>query len=199
MRQTGLGNTTDGGLPTAARENCSPEMDAAAGAFERRFGVAFSTLTLFSNADLARLHADDPNAALPPTVNRSTDADPLVAEAMATMTQVANGDPDIQSRRMYAGALDVLYGSLRPDPRDIAAHDGTLCVGPQREGAQLASIMGCLPSGRSLTPHAKRIPYDGGLLVGLSDVVPARSYERCLVIDGAIATGATLIALAGSL
>jgi hypothetical protein len=199
MARTRLGNTTDGGLSTVPRGDCPPAMGAAAEVFERRFGVAFTTLTLFPDAYLAHLHADDPDAELPPAVKCDVDPGSLAGRSIATMTRVANGDRDIESRRMYAEALHALYASLRADPRDLAADDATLCVGPQREGAQLASSMGCLPSRRSLTPHAKRIPYDGGLLVGLSHVVPARSYERCLVIDGAIATGATLIALARSL
>src|SRR4051794_38971451 len=109
MRQTGQGDTTEGGLATAPRGRWPPEVDAAADVFERRFGVAFSTLTLFSGADLARLHADDPSAGLPPAVDYDSDAGPLVAESLTTMTRVANGDRDLESRREYVDALDALY------------------------------------------------------------------------------------------
>jgi hypothetical protein len=171
-------------------------MSAATAAFEGRFSVAFDTVTLFTGDDLARLHADDPRTPLSPAVRCDTDGDPRVAAAIATMGRVANGGRDPESRRAYLEALHDLYGALPVDPRAIAEDPGTLCVGPQREGAQLARSMGCLPPGRSLAPHAKRIPYDGGLLVGLTGAEPRRAYERCVVIDGAIATGATLIAVA---
>jgi hypothetical protein len=175
-------------------------MDAASGEFERRFGVRFESLTLFSNEELARLHAHDAAAAeLPPNVRASPDGDLTVEGAMATLRKVANGRKDLPARRAYTAALQALYGALATDPRALAGSPDTLCVGPQREGAQLASSLGCLPAGRSIAPHAKRIPYDGGLLVGLADVAPSRAYERCVVVDGAIATGATLIAILDTL
>jgi putative hydrolases of HD superfamily len=52
------------------------------------------------------------------------------------------------------------------------------------------------PAGRHLIPSAKRMAYEGGLLVGLDfdEVTPGR-YRRCVIVDGAIASGVTLMAL----
>lgn len=55
--------------------------------------------------------------------------------------------------------------------------------------------MGWLPIGHSMNPHAKRIPYEGGLIVGLSAFPQFINYDRCMIVDGAIASGATLIAI----
>jgi orotate phosphoribosyltransferase-like protein len=71
----------------------------------------------------------------------------------------------------------------------------TLFVGIQREGYQLAQSMGCMPEGHSIAPHAKRIHFEDGLLVGLTGISALSSFRRCVLIDGAIATGSTLIAI----
>ena len=72
----------------------------------------------------------------------------------------------------------------------------TLCVGIAREGRILAKALDCLPSDRSLTPSGKRIPFNGGLLIGFRNAEPpSQEYRQCLIIDGAIASGATLMAM----
>lgn len=191
--------TTDGVLPAWSRSDCPVDMDVAAAGYERRFGIRFDTLTLFSRDDLAELHANDSGAELGPSLRRVDPGDSVVAAAMAVLGEVANGNRDRAARQAYVDALLDLYRALPTDVRVATAREDTLCVGPQREGAQLAKRMGCLPAGRSSAPHAKRIPYVGGLLVGLSGIGRERRFARCAVIDGAIATGATLIALAESL
>jgi hypothetical protein len=97
-----------------------------------------------------------------------------------------------------------------------------LVVAPEREGSILARRMGWLPKDRSLHPQAKRIhpkleagqPGEGGgeeasgLIVGLSRVhenaegdgedgsgLPRGNFSRAILIDGAIASGGTLVAI----
>jgi uracil phosphoribosyltransferase len=51
-----------------------------------------------------------------------------------------------------------------------------------------------------MRPHAKRIPFKGGLIVGLTGFqLPQPNNDRCIIVDGAIASGATLMAIIGNL
>jgi uracil phosphoribosyltransferase len=68
-------------------------------------------------------------------------------------------------------------------------------VAPEREGRILTQSMHMLRAGRDLTPHAKRIPFEHGLLVGVSKCSAASNGRPLLFLDGAIASGATLITL----
>ena len=73
--------------------------------------------------------------------------------------------------------------------------DDALCVGIRRAGHFLGETLGWLPEGRSICPHAKRIPYEKGLLVGLSQLQTSRRWNCLFLVEGAIATGATIISV----
>jgi len=173
------------------------DMRAAASTFERRHDVRFATLTRFTSAGLARLHAPsrETGPALPPVVALPPADGDAVARAMTTLTRVANAEAkSLASRHAYLAALHTLFGALPTQPHALARRGDTLCVAPEREGRQLASALGCLPPGRSLTPHAKRIPLDGGIVVGLSALLVPTGPSECVLVDGVIASGTTLIA-----
>jgi hypothetical protein len=88
-----------------------------------------------------------------------------------------------------------MYSQLPMRPDLMCADGRTFCVGVEREGGILAERMGWLPPGRSLRIHAKRIGHEGGLIVGLSGCPSLAEYNCCVIIDGAIASGATMIAV----
>jgi len=184
-----------GVFPRFRADEAPSEMRSAVARYERRFRTRFATLTWFSEAELARLHDMPPDEDLPPSVSAPSQEDAAVRGAMRTIGEVANTESKTPGqRRDFLSALRGLYGALPAWPQDLASEDDVLCVGPEREGRQLGEQLGCLPADRRLTPHAKRIPLDGGLLVGLSEI-DVEGYERCLIVDGVVATGATLMAV----
>jgi hypothetical protein len=163
---------------------------------EERFGVRFETVTEFPRKVLDWLHqpaAPEP-AAVPSPLGSDACSEPCVAEAMATLTRVANlSRKDVESRAEYLQALYALFLTLEFDVREHAADPLTVCVGPEREGRQIGEALGFLPPDRSLTPNAKRVPHADGLLVALTECVPRFDVARCLIVDGVLATGATVI------
>ena len=116
------------------------------------------------------------------------------------LTEVANSSPITRKQRVaYYEALTNIYRNLPNDPVEACRDANTLCVGIEREGRMLAEAIGCLPEGRGLRPHAKRVPFEGGLEIGIKGIPELPQYTNCVIIDGAIASGATLIAVMSSL
>jgi hypothetical protein len=169
-------------------------MRAAAEPVRTRFGTSFASLTYFDTDLLGALHShggDD----LPPGITVASGKDPSIIAELDVITTVANL-PE-QSRSQRVAYLDALLGIYRRLPVDLTAlaSGDVLCVGPLREGRQIALALDCLPDDRSLTPSAKRIAYQEGILVGMSEIPAATPYRSCLVIDGVVASGATVMAL----
>ncbi|MFC9975606.1 hypothetical protein ACFVH6_32420 [Spirillospora sp. NPDC127200] len=170
-------------------------MRAAAEPYLTRFGTRFATLVHFDRALLAELQ-QAPDGALPPGLRMASDEVPGVVADMDEITEIANlRAPTLRQRAAYRDALLRIYRSLPVDAEPFLTDPRTLCVAPEREGRQLAAELGWLPPGRHATPSAKRIPFDGGLLVGLSAAPLADAPDRCLLIDGVVASGATLMAV----
>ncbi len=176
-------------------------MQRPAALYEQRFGIVFSRLVLF-DADLLRaLHAAWEERAVPGAgVTVVSATDPSVLGRIQVLTEVANtatiGSDD---RQRYHDTLTEVYKALPETPSRDLRDPSVLYVAPEREGRILAEGLGWLPAGHSLHPHAKRIDYRQGMLVGLSEIICEHSYSRAVVIDGAIASEATLIALMESL
>ena len=179
------------------RLEASPEMRAAAEIFEKRFSVEFGTLTHMPAAALANLHSppeDGPD--LPESVSVASAHDPCVLADVSVLTAVANSSKvSVADRHRYFDALTSIYAKLPRKPIQAREDPNTLFVGIEREGRILAESLNCLPDGHSIRPHAKRIWFDDGLLVGFTGIPPLPTFGRCTVIDGAIASGSTLIAL----
>lgn len=168
----------------------------AAEPFGSRFGTVFDSLTYFSSPLLDVLHTSDPPGTVPPNVQVASHHSPTVVEEIDVMTEVANlVNPSEADRSAYRDALLRIYGSLALSAAEEASSNQVLCVGPEREGRELAEMLGALPEGRSVTPSAKRIPYDDGLLIGLSGMRTDTAPVECLIIDGVVASGATMMAL----
>jgi len=168
-------------------------MRGAAEAFQARFGVGFATLTHLSFDTLTALHArGDDEAALMRNVMVASESDPAILPAFDRLARIANRQqPSLEERAEYFETLQSVYRRLE----GAMPLDGErLLVAPEREGRILAEVLGWLRPGRDLAPHAKRIPYEHGLLVGVSPC-GAPPAERLVIVDGAIASGATIIAL----
>ena len=176
--------------------NAPSPMVEAARRYEERFCTEFATLTWFPRTLLKQLHQPLPGRHAPPNAAIAAVQQPSVLRQLETISTVANTpSPDFLARAAYRRSLEVLFRALRDQPFSLTAAASNFCVAPQREGALLATRLGYLKDIPSLTPEAKRIPYDSGLLVGLSEVVPPTGRDTCLLVDGAIASGATLVAI----
>ncbi len=173
------------------------DMAAAAKVLEQRFDIEFTVLLHFKQGLLHSLQsANGSPEDLPEGAFVASRSDPGVLELFGELTWIANsGTLTVEKRRRYLAALQAIYRRLPGSPLDWMSDPGALFVAPEREGRILAETLGWLPSGRSLRPHVKRIHYGDDLVVGLGDFVPSRRASRCILIDGAIASGATLISL----
>lgn len=174
------------GAPTPMRD--------AAQAFQARFGVDFATLTHLSYEQLAALHArGEDEQELMRNVSIASDTDADILGAFERLTCIANLEqPSMEDRGEYFQTLQSVYRRLAhamPPPSE------RLLVAPEREGRILADALGWLRPESDLAPHAKRIPYEHGLLVGVSPCAPVRNVQRLAIVDGAIASGATIVAL----
>jgi SAM-dependent methyltransferase len=174
------------GAPAAMRES--------AAAFRARFHIDFETLTYFPERLLHDVHREDVDEAeLMRRVIIASQRDPEVLQAFEVLSRVANlPAPSLADRADYFAALTSVYSRLPDQPVPGAEQ---LIVAPEREGRILADSLGWLRRGRHQAPHAKRIPYAHGLLVGIGGLQPVANVERIVVVDGAIASGATIVAL----
>lgn len=192
------------GLDVCRRAEASGEMLAAAERYEDRFEIRFETLTLLTQSLLGELHAPaDTGFGLPADL-----ADLLVASRceasilarMEVLSEIANSVPRCpEQRQLYRSTLMEIYRALPRNPGWALGDPSVLFLAPEREGRILAEALGWLPEGHGLHPHAKRIPFEGGLLIGLSKLEIDRSCSKAVLIDGAIASGGTLMALMESL
>lgn len=182
------------GIDQFARAEVTPTMLAAAQETEHRFGIQFDRFAFFSGSVFEQLH--ECLAPMPRNIVVASHLDPSILPLVGVLGEVANGEEiGMEQRRRYYQALLDIYHKLAFQPEAVNRDEGTFVVGIEREGRILAEALGCLPPGRSLKPHAKRIWFKGGILVGFSDITALPRCETCVVIDGAIASGATLIAL----
>lgn len=180
------------------RSEISQSMLEAAKPFEERFQEQYESYIYFPKNLLARLHKPETDPlALPPEVTVASHREASILDDMNILKTVANSEVyTVEMKREYFSTLQRIYGKLAHKPNDTAKDPSTFCIGIDREGRILAQAMECLPAGRSMTPHAKRIPFQGGLIIGIRDVnLPAIGYAQCAIIDGAIASGSTIMAM----
>jgi hypothetical protein len=172
-------------------------MQKAARTYEERFNISFYTLTYFPKPLLDKLFcAEEGVNDIPASVTVTSRNNKSIIGEIEILTRIANALAiSLDDRREYFATLKSIYSKL-PLPPDFKCSDmKSLFVAPEREGRILADAMGWLPSEHSLHPHAKRIPYDGGLLVGLDKCETTSSYDNSVIVDGAIASGVTIMAV----
>jgi uracil phosphoribosyltransferase len=178
-----------------ARSEAPNAMQSAAEKYEKRFEIRFDSLTCFSRDLLSNLHHPGTDiTVVPDNVTIASKSDKRILQDMEVLSGVANSlSATVDQRAAYFAALKNIYIKLPTRPDGATQDEHTLFVGIEREGRILAESLGWLPSSHNLHPHAKRVPFENGLLVGLSKFPPLRDYARCFIIDGAIASGSTLI------
>jgi hypothetical protein len=119
---------------------------------------------------------------------------------MQLLADVANNEsPTRSEREAYFASLKRIYSRLPPPSRGGSSDQTALFVGVEREGRILAEAIDCLPAGHSIHPHTKRVPLGDGLEIGIAGIPPLSAYSHAVIIDGAIASGATLIAVISKL
>ncbi|MDO0924100.1 hypothetical protein QQY24_01135 [Streptomyces sp. TG1A-8] len=160
--------------------------------FEKEHDTYFSHLIHFEPQVLESLHSPGP---VPQNVRVASAAHPQVAERMATVTAIANlpQQQDVDRARYLQALLDI-YGMLPVQVASSASAPGTALIAPEREGRILAERLGVMPHHRGWTPQAKRMPLDGGLLVGVDERLPSRT-DRLVIVDGVVVSGVTLMAM----
>ena len=176
---------------------------AAAERYEDRFHIKFKWLTHFPAELLHELQRAGQGTAVPEGVVVASVQDKSIESHMQELQEIANEPSLTQAQRdRYYQNLLAIYRKLPESPEVMSKKRDTLCIGVQREGCLLGEAMGWLPKrgDHVLRPHAKRVPFeegDGkrGLLVGLTQIGPVKRFVRCVIIDGAIASGATVMAL----
>lgn len=126
----------------------------------------------------------------PPTIVKHF-SDEDFPQIFSTVANTANAS--VEDRRQYLEELLNTYQQMEPQ---LEINKKTLLIAPQREGALLAKALGLDKKAKMiLLPHAKRIHYKEGVVVGLRDTEFSGKIDNALVIDGAIASGSTLLAL----
>lgn len=174
----------------------SGEMLIAAQEYEKRFAIQFDSLTYFSKTLLKELHQLDDYMEVPPNVTIASLIDETILSDMEILTRIANsGLLTTTQREDYFLAIKRIYGKLPARLDEVYGDKSVLFVGIEREGRILAESMNLLPANHNLHPHAKRIPYLHGLLVGITEFPQLQKYSQCIIIDGAIASGATIISV----
>ncbi|MEV3875147.1 hypothetical protein [Streptomyces sp. NPDC049906] len=173
------------------RPGLLPEVRRTVDEFEKEHDTYFSHLVHFDLQVLQSLHTPGP---MPQNVRVASAAHPQVAERMATFTALANlPQQQDADRTRYLQALLGIYGMLPVQVASSASVPGTVLIAPEREGRILAERLGAMPHHRGWTPQAKRMPLDGGLLVGVDEWLPSQA-DRLVIVDGVVASGVTLMA-----
>jgi len=178
------------------RAEALPPLDRAARELEAQFDIRFETLAVFSRNVLQELHSPGLDKSLHPGVTIMSEKSPILADLVRRLTDLANQTAlSPVDRTHYLEALLAIYDRLAFNPSEVADSSKTLMVGVEREGRILAERTGCLLPGRGLRPQAKRIHFEGGLIVGLDGLGEPSGFDDCVIIDGAIASGATQITI----
>jgi hypothetical protein len=172
-------------------------MQEAAAKFEHTFNIEFDTLHFFSETLLNKLHQiGNDTVGLPSEVEVTSEKDPTIIQDVQVLSDIVNNAPlEPAQRTRYFETLKAIYRKLRSTPDEFKQDRSMLFIGIEREGRILAGDLKWLPDGHHTHPHAKRIPYEGGLLVGVTEISDLEAYFKCLIIDGAIASGATIISV----
>lgn len=178
-------------------DEATVEMLEAAAKYEKRFKIKFASLTYFSQALLNELHRSESDPIdVPGNVIIASLTDKTILLEMETLKGIANLPTlTTDQRSCYYSSLINIYHQLPSRPEKLAEDKEVLCVGPEREGRIVSEALGCNPDGHWLHPQAKRVFWEGGLIVGLGEFPSLAQYKHCLIIDSAIASGSTIIAI----
>ncbi len=181
-------------IETLDRERLPVDLNELVSDYEHTYGASFSSISVLSAGYLRTLHAPRHHT-LPLTFKVASLEQPEVERLADSLATIANDKDLTKAKRLvYRDTLENIYRLIGID----AARErfsNALWVAPEREGRILAERLGCLSVAYSVAPTAKRMPYRGGIAVGVDMPPVAQTFSDCVIVDGAIASGATLIAL----
>ncbi|WP_323119242.1 HD domain-containing protein [Burkholderia alba] len=186
--------------PSFARQaahDAEPGLRATLQTMERRYGIVLPTLVTFSGAQLDALH----NRPFHPTHDESrvevaSFGDRRIATEIRRLGDLSRvPEQTAQTREAYKAVLLDVYRALPIDVERLLASDDVFVVAPRREGYLLADSLGWLPAGRHVAPHVKRVKHEGGLAVGHDLTAPPSRYRIGVLVDGALASGVSLMAM----
>lgn len=182
-------------VPSFYRRNNAPKIYLEiVGPIEEKFGINFSAFYFFSENLLNKLHKKIDLKNNNYNIIVTSETNNIILDVFPVLTKIANSDLlSIEQSKQYLDALLNIYGSLPRKPNTFD-QETLLTIAPEREGRILADQMKWLTS-NTITPHFKRVHFRGGLIIGLVDLDINRSYEKCNIVDGAIASGATIISI----
>lgn len=180
------------------RVSADKTIDSALAKYEKDFHTHFSHFCFFPEILLKELHQSSILQAERGRVRIASKRVPELARYFKLFKGVANlVEPNQELRESYFADLCDVYRSLDQTPERHLENSGAVFVAPARAGQFLAMAMQWTPEGRWFHPEMKRILHKKGMLVGMSRIrVGAHlDVERMELIDGAIASGATLMTL----
>ncbi len=174
-----------------SRYAVADSVKSAAIPYETRFGIVFAHFFVADRSLLTTLHgvaiADMERLTI------ASQRRPSLKPEFEILSSIANAKLDSTAALAYRTSLINIYRLLLSQPCDRAA-SRLLTIAPRREGKLLAELLEW-EYGHVCAPHAKRIPYEGGLVVGMEAMLMSGRYNECRIIDGAIASGSTIIAM----
>ena len=177
-------------LEIIPRTAASRDLLLAASRFEERFAITFEAFAVFSSAWLEELYSHASERAAAPAEEKQLVVQPgnhMLSEISALANKQS---PTMQDRKRYLDTfLDIYRGMQLAD-----FGCGSITAAPKREGLLLARELSKLPSD-VFAPHLKRIPWESGLAIGIEYLPILRAKRSCQIIDGAVASGATVLAL----
>jgi uracil phosphoribosyltransferase len=125
-----------------------------------------------------------------------------VGDAGAKLTEIANFEPSklgTDDRQAYLEALLTIYRNLTQPPISELHDEHILFVGIEREGRMLAEALSWMPASHSVRVNAKRMKAGDHLFVGIHGPQFGQTFTEAVIVDGAIASGATLMAVMSTL
>jgi hypothetical protein len=119
-----------------------------------------------------------------------------IIKDITTLSDIANQRNGTEGRHQeYLGALLDIYRRLPATSTALTTPSQSVWIAPRREGNLIATCLRDETHGLTLAPHAKRMMVQGGMLVGLTDFHVPETVTEIVIIDGAIASGATIMAI----
>ncbi|HEV8241484.1 MAG TPA: hypothetical protein VGS57_19125 [Thermoanaerobaculia bacterium] len=162
---------------------------------ERQYAIAFESIHVFTRDCLQSLGRKRREREHEGRVLIASQRNESISQDVEELGRVANKESLTSAdRQRYLELLETVYRRLPTSPLEF---EDSMVVAPEREGRMLAGRLGWLPVGRNVHPDAKRMWWEGGLLVGLSALpeLACERFSRVAIVDGAIASGATIMAL----
>jgi adenine/guanine phosphoribosyltransferase-like PRPP-binding protein len=175
------------------REECPAALSRRVKDYEEQFSTQFARVVIFDIETLHELHR--PGTLSSTVVHEASATDRQVTATMDDLTDIANTASQADGdRRRYLESLQHLLTGLGRTPLG-SSDEATTVIAPRREGAILAERLGFLDQRPSWTPQAKRIHLGDGLAVGLDEHLPTDAKQHIVLIDGVVASGATILAI----